>query len=150
MSPEFRLALSALGVLVWLWLAIRVAGRLRRARRRRKPATLNPKLAKYGDGKDLVRARRVEASKIVATASTDHLVGYDIVRQIEAVFVDGFRSPEEALEGLKAAAAMKGANAMLNVEAERTAAGRCSGRGDAVVARRIDGTAGEALETSDG
>jgi uncharacterized protein YbjQ (UPF0145 family) len=55
------------------------------------------------------------------------------VEQVEAVVVDGFRRPEEAIEGLKAAAALKGANAVTHVHTERTSSGRCSARGDAVI-----------------
>ncbi|MHC4093774.1 MAG: hypothetical protein ACYSVY_26465 [Planctomycetota bacterium] len=114
-----------------------MVGRIRRRLRLRRPARLDPKLQQYGDTQDVARARRQEAAKIVATSSTGQIVGYDIVEQVEAVFVDGFRRPEEALEGLKAAAAMKGGNALTNVHSERTAAGRCSARGDAVVVRKI-------------
>ena len=61
------------------------------------------------------------------------LAGFKIVRQVEAVFVEGYRSPEEALIALKAEAAERGANGILNVNTDRTAAGRCSASGDAVV-----------------
>jgi hypothetical protein len=128
------IAYVAAGGLFLLWMV----GRIRRRLRLRRPARLNPKLQQYGDTQDVVRARRQEATKIVATSSTGQIVGYDIVEQVEAVFVDGFRRPEEALEGLKAAAAMKGGNALTNVHSERTAAGRCSARGDAVVVRKIE------------
>ncbi len=68
------------------------------------------------------------------------------VRQIEAVFVDGFREPNEAILGLKAAAGRKGANSILNVTQERTGNNRCSASGDAVIVRTVnaspDGEAG--------
>ena len=125
-------ALVALLVLYWMirWVL--------RGTRRRRPARLNPRLAQYGESTGLTRARRAEASKITATSSTDRIAGYDIVRQVEAVSVEGFRRPEDALEGLKAAAAMKGANAVTNVHTERTTTGRCAASGDAVVVRKIE------------
>ena len=113
--------------------------------RRRRPPTIHPKLQKYGEGygepdADLIAKRRCEAARIVATSSTPTIAGYDIVEQVEAVFVDGFRRPEEALEGLKAAAAMKGANAVSNVRQERGPSGKCSASGDGVIVKRITGT----------
>ncbi len=129
--PALAFAAGLLFVL-WGW------RRVRRWQRRRQPALLNPKLARYGDSEDVARARREEAQKITATSSTSNIAGYDIVEQVEAVFVDGFRRPEEAVEGLKAAAAMKGANAVTNVQTTRTPAGKCSAQGDAVVVRRIE------------
>jgi len=115
----------------------RIARRVQRWTRRRHAPRVNPALQQYADQADLARVRREEAAKIVATSSTGQIAGYDLVEQIEAVFVDGFRRPEEALEGLKAAAAMKGANGVINVHTERTAAGKCSARGDAVVIRKV-------------
>jgi uncharacterized protein YbjQ (UPF0145 family) len=58
-----------------------------------------------------------------------------LVRQIEAVFVEGFKSPGEAVTALKAAAAKLGANAIVNLAQQRTAAGRCTAQGDAVCVR---------------
>ena len=74
------------------------------------------------------------ASRIKATSSTDQIPGYKMIQAIEALYVDGFRTPAEALEGLKAAAAEKGANAVINVHHERSSMGRCAASGDAVVA----------------
>ena len=53
----------------------------------------------------------------------------------------GFRerhwvTPEEAMVALKAAAAQLGANALVNVQSERSAAGRCTASGDAVIAEK--------------
>ena len=137
---RFRLAAAiAAGLVVFLWMV----RRLRRWARRRRPARLNPKLAKYGDQGDIASVRRQEAAKIMATSSTGTIAGYRLVEQIEAVLVDGFRRPEEALEGLKATAAMKGANAVMNVRSERTPTGRCSASGDAVMIKRIEADASE-------
>ena len=136
MPLELKHVWLAVAVLVGLLILRSMIRGVARRLRRRHPARLNPKLQKYGEQEDLVRARREEAAKIVATSTTDRIVGYTIVQQVEAVVVDGFRRPEEALEGLKAAAAMKGANAVTHVHTERTSSGRCGARGDAVVVRK--------------
>jgi len=133
--------LKALLILVALALVLWTYRKLRRAIRRRRKPTLHPKLQKYGEGygepsPELLAKRRIEAEKIIATSSTPTIVGYDILEQVEAVFVDGFRQPEDALEGLKAAAAMKGANAVANVRQERASSGKCGAAGDAVIVRR--------------
>lgn len=95
---------------------------------------IHPALRKYNvDRVELQRRQREQAAGIVATSTSNRLAGYRLVRQVEAVFVEGFSSPEDALIALKAAAAERGANAILNVKTEHTAAGRCTASGDAVV-----------------
>ncbi|MBP7935706.1 MAG: hypothetical protein KA354_13750 [Phycisphaerae bacterium] len=126
------LAILGLLVLRVIW------GRLARFLRRRRPPIINPRLAKYSvDHAELDRKRRQLARKIVATSTSARLAGFKIMRQVEAVFVEGYRAPEEAMIALKAAAAERGANGILNVGAERTAAGRCSASGDAVIVAAI-------------
>ncbi len=118
-------------------IALTIAQRWWRSRKRRR-ASLHPSLARYGGpDSELAQQRRQAATQILTTSSSDHLSGYEINEQIEAVYVDGFRAPAEALEGLKATAALKGANALTNVRHERTASGRCSASGDAVIAQRL-------------
>lgn len=114
--------------------------------RRRKPATIHPKLQKYGQhygepDEKLTAQRRMEAEKILATSSSNTIAGYDLMEQVEAVYVDGFRRPDEAIEGLKAMAAMKGANALTNVMQNRTSTGTCAANGDAVIVQKIPDTA---------
>ncbi|MFH1417944.1 MAG: hypothetical protein ABII12_06635 [Planctomycetota bacterium] len=112
-------------------------GTLRLVRRRRAPQ-LNPKLQKYAGRSDAeIEADRLAAEKIISTSSTATVAGYEIVRQIEAVFVEGLRSPGEATSALKASAGKLGANAVINLSQERTAAGRCTAQGDAVVVRPL-------------
>jgi hypothetical protein len=121
--------------LIILWLGLRVLREVMRAIRRRRPATIHPQLQKYNvDHAELDRQRQEKARAIVATSTGDRLAGFRIVRQVEAVFVEGYRTPEEAVIALKAAAAERGANALLNVTTARTAAGRCTASGDAIVA----------------
>jgi hypothetical protein len=117
--------------------------RIRHWRRLRRPAQLNPNLAKYGgSGAALTEEQRREAEHIVATSSTESIAGYELIRQIEAVYVDGFRHPEEALLGLKAAAALKGANAVIHVSHSRSSTGRFAASGDAVVVESLEVSSG--------
>ncbi len=121
----------AVGVLVALVLLRRAA---RGLRRRRKPAALHPRLQAYAGRTEAdLQADQLEAAKIVATSSTAAVAGYQIVQQIEAVYVEGYRTPADAGMAIKAAAARKGANAIINLSQQRTAGGRCTAQGDAVV-----------------
>ena len=136
-SWEFKLAAALVGgfVLIWLW------RRIRRFVMRRRPAKFNPVLQKYSGQADprqavLSAARHKQAALIVATSSASTIKGYELIEQIEAVYVDGFTRPEEAMEGLKSAAALKGANALVNVSQQRQSANDCSAQGDAVVVQR--------------
>ncbi len=104
--------------------------------RRRRPVNLHPRLQAYaGRSEAEIEAERREAEKIIATSSTGAVAGYEIVQQIEAVFQDGHRTPQEAVWALKAAAGRMGANAVINLSQQRTAAGRCTAQGDAVRVR---------------
>ena len=68
-----------------------------------------------------IKQREVEqfAQQIIATSSTAKIAGFLLVRQIEAVFAEGQRSPAEAVDLLKALAARKGANALINLASQR-------------------------------
>lgn len=128
--------LLLLAVLVLLGLVIlqRLIGQLRRHLRRRAPADINPKLQKYaGTSEAELEAQRAAAARILATSSTSSIAGYELVRQIEAVFVEGLRSPEEAVAALKSATGKLGANAIINLTHVRTTVGRYGAQGDAVV-----------------
>lgn len=138
MSPDtqWKLVVGATIFLVVVW----IERRIRRWLRRRRSPRIHPSLAKYQQGEDVAQLRRAEAQKILATSSTDAIAGYRVIRQIEAVFVDGFRRPEEAVEGLKAASAMKGANAVINVQHSPSSMGRYCASGDAVVVQSPEET----------
>lgn len=124
--------LAGLLVLTRLWRGVS------RAIRRRRPPTIHPALQKYSiDHAALDRERQRQAAAIIATSTGSRLTGFRIIRQVEAVFVEGFRTPEEALTALKAAAVKRGANAVLNVRTERSMAGRCTASGDAVLVSAI-------------
>ena len=128
-------------VLVFVY---RIVQGLRRARRLRRPVVIHPKLQKYAGGTGvgvnmLTPEHRLAAQQIVASSSTARITGFAIVQQVDALFVEDFLKPEEAVEGLKAIAAMKGANALINVRHERTDKGLHSASGDAVIVERPPG-----------
>ena len=126
-------------VLLGLVVLQRVYWWVRRRARSRRPAELNPKLQKYaGTAEADAQADRLTAEKIIATSSTARIAGYEVLKQIEAVFVEGHRSPDEAARALKIAAGRLGANAIINLSQQRTPAGRCSAQGDSVVVRAKD------------
>lgn len=127
------------GIALLAALVLRAVGKkLARTIRRMGPPKIHPRLEKYNvDHAKLDRERRKLAAGIGATSTGGRLPGFRIVRQVEAVFVEGCRTHEEALIALKAAAAERGANALLNVRTERTAAGKCTASGDAVLAAAI-------------
>lgn len=134
--------LGRVPVTVWLWIAgvvvavvvlRRLWNAIARQIRLRRPASIHPSLQKYSvDRAEIQRQQRELAAGIISTSTGNRLAGYRLVRQVEAVFVEGFSSPEDALIALKAAAVQRGANAILNVKTEHTAAGRCTASGDAV------------------
>ena len=90
-----------------------------------------------GLGLDAKEVERL-AGKIIATSSTDSIAGFEIVRQIEAVFTDGHPTPGKAVEHLKAAAAEKGANAVINLNSAQPPSGKCVAHGDAVIVRPVE------------
>ncbi|MHC4441223.1 MAG: hypothetical protein ACYTF1_14265 [Planctomycetota bacterium] len=129
-----------LGVIVLLVLIILrgIWRRVSRMLRRLRPARIHPSLQKYNvDYTKQTREQKERAVVIVATSMGNRLAGYRIVKQVDAVFVEGYRTPEEAMVALKATAAERGANALLNVRTDRTSAGKCTASGDAVVADAI-------------
>lgn len=107
---------------------------VRAFRRMGKPVELHPRLQAYAGHTEEEIARDEQAAmQIIATSSTLFIAGYELVRQVEAVFVEGYRTPQEASTALKATAARRGANAIINLTHQRTAAGKCAAQGDAVV-----------------
>lgn len=73
------------------------------------------------------------AARVIATSSTPTIAGFRIVRQIEALFTDGHLSPAKAVEVLKALAAEKGGNALVNLTTERGATGKYIARADVMI-----------------
>lgn len=139
------LLIAIVAVLLVLVILLRLFGLVgwffKKAKRLGKPAALHPKLAAYaGHSEAEIEQDRRLAVGIVATSSTTQVAGYELTRQIEAVYVEGYRTPQEAANALKAAAARRGANAIINLTHQRTAAGKCSAQGDAVVIEPIVAT----------
>ena len=132
---RWKIIIGATCFLALVW----IVSRIRRFFRRRRPPVIHPKLQKYQPTAESIQAIKAEAEKIIATTSGPDIAGFRIVRQIEAVFVDGFRQPGEAVEGLKAAAAIKGANGIVNVKHIQGEANKYSACGDAVVVEEIGG-----------
>ncbi len=124
-------AFAAVVVTVALW------SRRRRRRRRHRRSAAHQHWSVQRAAAEA--ERRAAAGRIIATSSTDAITGFEVVRQIEAVFVDSAKSADEALEMLKATAAQHGANAVINVRGERMPQGGRTAQGDAVIVRPIDG-----------
>ncbi|RMF71244.1 MAG: hypothetical protein D6744_18280 [Planctomycetota bacterium] len=136
-GDELTLAIiAAAGVVIVLTILARIfAGARQRAADRRFARQQRERRRAM---QELREATARAAASIVATSSTDAIAGYRIVRQIEAVFTDNHPNAERAVETLKALAAAKGANALINLAGERTATGKCAARGDAVVVQPLD------------
>lgn len=92
---------------------------------------------------DAVRMQQEELRKlgeqVVATSSTSRIAGFALVRQVETVFSEPQRSSGAAVEMVKALAAQKGANAIINLKTEQMASGKWTASGDAVLVRPFGG-----------
>ncbi len=88
-----------------------------------------------------------KAGHIIASSSTAAIAGFEIIRQIEAVFTEGHMTPQDAVNALKAAAAEKGANAVINLSGQRQGTGKCAAHGDAVMVKPIEGLDSPATDT---
>ena len=78
------------------------------------------------------------AQQIIATSSTGSIAGFVIMRQIEAVFTDGHKTPADAVDSLKALAARQGANALINLASQRLPSGKCVANADAIIISPVD------------
>lgn len=87
-----------------------------------------------------IRQQELErlAERIIATSSSPTIAGFEIQRQIEAVFTDGHPSPGRAVQMAKAQAAELGANALINLHSQRLPSGKCQASADAVLVRSLD------------
>lgn len=88
---------------------------------------------------DKVRLQQEEirklAGRIEATSSTNRIAGFAIVRQIETVFSEGRPSSVTAVELVKAMAAQRGANALINLQTQQAPNGKWYASGDAVIVK---------------
>ncbi len=133
MDDPVTLAVSASAAIVVLSIVARIVfSRRAAAADRRRLAARRAALVSLAEGQQELERR---AARIIATSSTARIAGLELVRQIEAVFTDGHASPAKAVEALKAIAAEKGANALINLASERTPSGKCQARADAVIVR---------------
>ncbi len=129
---QIVLAAGGLVALAFLW---RILAALRSRR------TAARAWADIQRGREEVRLQHEEVQRlgqrIVATSSTARIAGYLIQRQIETVCTDGRASSAGALELLKALAAEKGANGVINVQTQAVLNGKWIARGDAVLVKLI-------------
>lgn len=134
-DPVVRPVMLGAAALIGLVIVIRTfsAWRERRWVARQRKALRDT----YGDLHARRQAIEQLVKRIIATSSTSRIVGFSVVRQIEAVFVDGQPTPERAVEELKARAAEIGANALINLASQRLPSGKCVASGDAVIVRPL-------------
>jgi hypothetical protein len=83
------------------------------------------------------------AEQIVATSSTGRIAGYAIVRQVETIFTEPKASSVAVVELVKAVAAQKGANALINLHSQQMPGGKWVASGDAVIVRQIGKLTGD-------
>lgn len=130
---DTQTGLWAVGALVLLLIVLRAF------LRRRDDAAYRQRRAELSRTYDNVQMNREQverlAARVIATSSTGEIVGFDVLRQIETVFTDGHPSPARAAQVLKALAAERGANAIINLAGVRQPNGRCAASGDAVIVR---------------
>ena len=134
-DPLVRRIVLAAAAFVLLVIVLRIVGRWceRRAAARRR-AELHQAFA--GVRLEQEEIRRL-AEQIIATSSTARIAGYAILRQVETVFSEGKPSSVAAVDLVKAFAAQKGANAIINLQTRQTPAGKWVASGDAVLVKMI-------------
>ncbi|MBN2447212.1 MAG: hypothetical protein JXO22_10825 [Phycisphaerae bacterium] len=117
-------------VLATIWQRVSAA----RESRRRRAQVRHTQSILAAEHKETQR----RAEQIITTSSTGSISGFEVVRQVEAVFSDGHKTLALAVEAVKAIAARKGANAIVNLASERLPTGACAARGDAVIVRSLE------------
>ncbi len=124
--------LIAIGVILVLALLVRrwLNGRRESAYFRRHANEVRERQARVAEERQA--AGRL-ATRIIATSSTSEIAGFEIKRQVEALFTDGHASGADAVAAVKAIAARKGANALINLRSERHPSGKYVANGDAVI-----------------
>jgi hypothetical protein len=134
-DPVVQKIIAGSAGLIVLVIVLRVIGRIRHglADARLRALLRREKEESLSQQQELQRL----SEQIVATSSTVRVAGYAIVRQVETVFSDGKTSSAGAVELLKALAAQKGANAVVNLQTRQTPGGKWAASGDAVVVRMI-------------
>lgn len=134
-NPLTRLVgLIAAGLIV-----LAVIGRVLRARREARYWAMRRDEVRKQRGHLYMQQQEIDrlAGRILATSQTQSIPGFSILRQVEALFTDGHPSPPHAVQALKAIAAERGANAIINLATERLPNGKCTASGDAVVVRAL-------------
>ncbi len=142
MSDPVVLAVAAAAIAVIL-LALLFSRSERRSEQRRLQRRRDEAEARRAAEAEVRQQRERLCGMILATSSTGEIPGYAILRQVEAVFTDDHATPVEAVAALKAIAAAKGANALINLGTQRALNAKCQARGDAVVVRLLPGGGAE-------
>ncbi len=146
-DPLIRKILIAAGAVILLALVLRIVGR------RRYSAAAARQRAAVRENYEHLRLQQEEikklAEKIVATSSTSRIVGFALVRQVETVFSEPRPSSTAAVDLVKALAARKGGNAVINLQTQQMPTGKWVANGDAVLVRAF-GRAGERGQKHDG
>ncbi len=129
-----KIIAAAVGLII-LVIVVRVIGRVRHAI---ADAGLRAQLRRDKE-ESLSQQQELQrlSEQIVATSSTARVAGYAIVRQVETVFTEPKPSSLTAVDLLKALAAQKGTNALINLESRQLPSGKWVASGDAVVVRLV-------------
>jgi hypothetical protein len=137
-DPFVRNIALATGAFILIVILLRVLGA------RREAATARRRAAEVRRGYEELRLQQEEVrrlgERIVATSSTNRIVGYAVLRQFETVFSDTKPSSVAAVELVKALAAQKGANALINLDTRQLPNGKWVASGDAVVVKLLGRT----------
>jgi hypothetical protein len=136
LDPTTRMIVAGMAALVGLIILASIVRRFRTSRENVKRSRWLQQERARSEKQQAEMSRLAES--IIATSSTANIAGYEIERQIDAVFAEGHKSPTEAMVALKSVAALKGANALINVSSDRLGTGKCLARGDAVVVHPLD------------
>lgn len=129
-NDTVRLGLIAAGVLVLLVYLLRVARSLRSAARVRREIRRNHDQPSFTQG-EVAKL----SGQIVTESSTADTPGYTVVRHVETVMTEPRASSVAAIDMVKAHAAQKGANAVINVKTRKTSDGMWVANAEGVVVR---------------
>jgi len=135
LDPTVQWIVKGGAAFIALVLLLRILGGLRERRdsvRRRAALQRDHETARLQQEE----VRRL-AGQILTTSSTTRVIGFNVVRQVEAVFTDGCPSSVAAMELAKALAVRKGANAIINLQTQQTPGGKWVACGDAVIVRAL-------------
>ena len=110
--------------------------RKRRKEQSRRQKEINRRQKEINRQKEKEEKEKKERiQSIIATSSSNSIIGYCIIKQLEMVSHSDTLDEEEAKQELKDKAAKLGANAIINIRIVRSRGGEVSIQGDAVIVR---------------